>query len=709
MGTRDSLRRAISRFLKPLRRRHAVLRRICRDARFAALVAGALLASATPQNAPAIELSDIAAGTGGFVINGIDMRDASGFSVSSVGDINGDGLADVIVGTPGGDPGDVSGAGESYIVFGKADGTAVDLSEVAAGVGGFAINGIDLGDGSGFSVSGAGDVNGDGLPDFIIGAYRADLGGGSFTGESYVVFGKTDETAVELSAVAAGMGGFVMNGIDPNDRSGRAVSSAGDVNGDGLADVIIGASTADPGGRGYAGESYVIFGKADGTAVELSAVAGGAGGFLIKGRNANDASGWSVSGAGDVNGDGQADLIVGAPGAGPDDKNRAGESYVVFGKADGNAVELSAVAAGSGGFVMNGSHRGDTSGWAVSSAGDANGDGLADLIIGAILASPGGGSWRGATYIVFGKGDGAAVELSAVEGGSGGFVINGIDDSDTSGQSVSGAGDVNGDGLADAIVGARWADPGGRDLAGESYVVFGKADGTAVDLSAVAGGSGGFILNGIDADDLSGVSVSSAGDVNGDGLADLIVGASSAAPGERERAGESYVVFSPEAPAASATYRMVTLAGDGPGGMVAPVTDFGDVARVKIDFSDEDLGAGGGLNGASQEVVTITRSGAGISGLADASDVLWEITSDRTGFDSAEITLKYLDSEVPDLPFGEGGLAIFRAPAPSGPWMALPTAIDAARNEAKTTVDEFGFFALAARPGNAAALWEIYE
>ncbi len=145
---------------------------------------------------------------------------------------------------------------------------------------------------------------------------------------------------------------FVMNGIDPHDKSGGSVSGAGDVNGDGLADLIVGARWASPGGNASAGESYVVFGKVDGTAVELSDVVAGSGGFVINGIDPGDVSGFSVSGAGDVNGDGLADVIVGAryaDGAG----TYAGESYVVFGKADGTAVDLSDVANGSGGFVMN--------------------------------------------------------------------------------------------------------------------------------------------------------------------------------------------------------------------------------------------------------------------------------------------------------------------------------------------------------------------
>ena len=202
---------------------------------------------------------------------------------------------------------------------------------------------------------------------------------------------------------------------------------------------------------------------------------------------------------------------------------------------------------GTNGFILNGIDFGDISGNSVSSAGDVNGDGYDDLIIGALSADPNGNN-SGETYVVYGgasaSGTGGMLDLSALDG-SNGFILNGIDADDGSGSSVSSAGDVNGDGYDDLIIGALSADPNGNN-SGETYVVYGGASasgtGGMLDLSALDG-SNGFILNGIDADDRSGSSVSSAGDVNGDGYDDLIIGARDADPNRDNAAGETYVIY----------------------------------------------------------------------------------------------------------------------------------------------------------------------
>ena len=217
--------------------------------------------------------------------------------------------------------------------------------------------------------------------------------------------------SINLSSLG-GSNGFRLDGVATNDRSGSSVSTAGDVNGDGFDDLIVGAHQADPNGTN-SGSSYVVFGKAAGfsAAMDLSSLDGN-NGFRLDGVTASDRLGISVSNAGDVNGDGFDDVIVGANGAGRD----SGSSYVVFGQASGFSATMNLSSLnGSNGFRLNGV-AGDFSGGSVRTAGDVNGDGFTDLIVGAQLADPNGVN-SGSSYVVFGKASGfsATMNLSTLE------------------------------------------------------------------------------------------------------------------------------------------------------------------------------------------------------------------------------------------------------------------------------------------------------
>ena len=344
-----------------------------------------------------------------------------------------------------------------------------------------------------------------------------------------------------------GSNGFRIDGEDESGRSGFSVSDAGDINGDGYDDLIIGAPIAAPNGLFRAGSTDVVFGKASGFAATMDlSTLDGSNGFQIDGLAERDFTGRSVSSAGDINGDGYDDLIIGATGADPNSNSAAGSSYVVFGKASGFAatVDLSTLD-GSNGFRLDGEAEGDGAGRSVSSAGDINGDGYDDLIIGAPIAAPNGLNRAGSTYIVFGKASGfaATMDLSTLDG-SNGFQIDGLAEWDHTGRSVSSAGDINGDGYDDLIIGAPNAEPNGLYRAGSTYVVFGKASGFAATMNlSTLDGSNGFQIDGLAERDFTGGSVSSAGDINGDGYDDLIIGAPEASPNDLNRAGSTYVVF----------------------------------------------------------------------------------------------------------------------------------------------------------------------
>ena len=318
---------------------------------------------------------------------------------------------------------------------------------------------------------------------------------------------------------------ITISGIDNFDLSGYAVA-VGDVNNDGITDLAIGAPLADPGGRVGAGETYVILGPmlAGTTALLTNAD------ITVNGIDERDYSGYGVA-IGDVNNDGADDLIIGAKGANPGERNDAGEAYILFGPLRSGTLELSADAD----VTINGISAGNDAGRSVAT-GDLNGDGAVDLIIGADQVSfQDGRDHVGQTYVLFGPLLPGTLELST----DADVTINGIDRLDNSGVGLA-SGDINNDGVDDLIIGARREDPGGRIDAGETYVIFGPFMPGTIELSTDAD----ITVNSIDEDDLSSIGLASGG-VNNDSLDDLVIGASWADPEARSDAGETYVLFGP--------------------------------------------------------------------------------------------------------------------------------------------------------------------
>ncbi|ALQ50858.1 integrin alpha [Nitrosomonas ureae] len=397
-------------------------------------------------------------GSNGFRIDEVAQDYRFGNSVSNAGDMNGDGFDDFIIGAFGGPRGEpYSGydyiSGSSYVVFGKASGfdATVDLSDLD-GSNGFRLDKRGLYDFFGVSVSTAGDVNGDGFDDVIVGGLESVSNRVGF-GSSYVVYGKASgfDATVDLSDLD-GSDGFRLDGEEKIGRLNTSVSNAGDVNGDGFDDVIVSGGYYADSNELNSGSSYIVFGKASGidATVDLSDLDGNDG-FRLDGEERYDRAGSAVSTAGDVNGDGFDDVIVGAFGADSNGSN-SGSSYVVFGKASGfdAAMNLSALD-GSNGFRLDG-EVGSRSGSSVSPAGDVNGDGFDDLIIGVPYAAPNGYN-SGSSYVVFGKSSDfdATMRLSDLDG-SNGFRLDGEMSHERLGRDVSAAGDVNGDGFDDVII-----------------------------------------------------------------------------------------------------------------------------------------------------------------------------------------------------------------------------------------------------------------
>lgn len=407
--------------------------------------------------------------------------------------------------------------------------TTVEIS-TAPGV--VIVEGADPNDG--LSAIAGGDVNGDGFEDLILGAEEANPGGRNNAGEVYIVFGRgvTLPTPIVVNPSAD----VIIEGIDGGDGAGASLAS-GDVDGDGYDDVIIGAPTADPGGRTNAGEVYVVYGSSSlagtvvvSTAADVAILEGvdGAGGGLP-----GDQAGKAVA-SGDVDGDGYDDVVIGAPFATPDSRIRAGEVYVVYGR---NRLtgrhEISTMADV---LILEGVDNGDIAGLPVRS-GDLDQDGYDDVGIGAQFADPGGRAQAGEAYMFYGRS--RLTGTHQIETASDVAFLEGVDDDDRAGAGLAG-GDVDGDGYQDLVIGAFLADPGGRTDAGEAYVLYGQSYrflGT-IPISTTANVA---ILEGVDDNDWARVTICR--DTNNDHFADIIIGARQADPGGRIGAGEVYVVY----------------------------------------------------------------------------------------------------------------------------------------------------------------------
>ena len=302
----------------------------------------------------------------------------------------------------------------------------------------------------GYSVAGAGDVNGDGFADVIVGAPRYG-NGQPVEGAALVYFGGAG--AFNTSADAQ------LESNQAGASLGNSVAGAGDVNGDGFADVIVGAPYYDN-GQAYEGAAFVYFGGAG--AFNTTADA------LLESNQADAWLGTSVAGAGDVNGDGFADVIVGAPRY-DNGQTDEGAALVYFGGA--GTFNTSADA------QLESNQAGASLGYSVAGAGDVNGDGFADVIVGA-PSYDNGQAYEGAAFVYFG---GAGAFNTTADA-----LLESNQANASLGWSVAGAGDVNGDGFADVIVGARFYD-NGQTNEGAAFVYFGTARGRLVLASQYRG------------------------------------------------------------------------------------------------------------------------------------------------------------------------------------------------------------------------------
>jgi hypothetical protein len=597
-------------------------------------------------------------------ISGEAPNDLYGTSVAMVGDVNGDGFADMVIGAPANGATD---AGAAYLVLGDVNGWG--LRRLANQSPSVKYTGQSAGDRAGTSVAAAGDVNGDGFDDFLVGSPARNDGLGANQGSAYLVLGSATPTAANLSTQ------IKYGGESAGDLAGSSTSAAGDVNGDGFADFLVGSPARNDGAGANQGAAYLVLGSAAPSAANLSAF------LTYSGEAAGDLAGTSLGAVGDYNGDGLADYLVGSPG----NTGSAGAAYLV----QGNLVPTAGILGTAPTFSMEfrGEVGGDQAGGSVSGAGDVNGDGFDDVLVAAKLHNPGVGAGAGVVYLLLGPlgafGPGTSSNIALVTNAS---KYTGEAAGENAGTSVASAGDVNGDDFADFLIGAPFF---GSTDRGATYAVLGSSD--------PAGGALGNAvrLTGQQNNDQSGNALAGGRDVDGDGIADILVG------GYHNdiifsEAGGAYVIFGDEPTLDNYSYRQRHNTVGVAGTNNFPVTF--EPAGVRIDF-DSGVLRDGDVSVRRDAFNPCTRE-------RRLQLAIWTIDSGKFGaaMGSATIRFKYNNAQLGGAT--EANLRLWTRPAgqPCATWVEiLGSTLDVTHNVITVTVTSFGQYTIAESPPQVAA------
>ena len=456
----------------------------------------------------------IADGSGGFT-ESLDDDYLFGSSIRNIGDLDGDGVSELVIGSPG-DETIARDAGSIFILFMKIDGTVDHSQKITDGLGGFT-GSLNTNDKFGFAINVLGDLDGDGNNDIAVGIPgddTSDENGGAI----FNLFLNDDGTVKTQQKITEGIGVNEIS-IDPNDEGGTDISAIGDLNGDGFTDFAVGLPKDDDAGSNT-GSIYVVFTNPSSIITDGVKITESTGDFTENLDN-GDEFGSAISFFNDLDGDGIEDIIVGAP-KDNDEGDDTGAVYVLFMGVDGKVDGSQKITEGNGGFFENLTNK-DEFGHDVSEIGDLDGDGVDDMVVGSPgfdISNNNNDKNLGAVYILFMNTDGTVKESVIISEGLGGFTGN-LDKDDNFGHSVGLIGDLDDDGVTDIAVGAIKDDEGNKDT-GAVYILFMNTDGTVREHSKIDDSD--FISGTLDKDDNFGSFVSPIFDLNGDGIEDLMVG-----------------------------------------------------------------------------------------------------------------------------------------------------------------------------------------
>jgi uncharacterized repeat protein (TIGR01451 family) len=504
---------------------------------------------------------------------------------------------------------------------GVSDGTVNTEQKISSSDGGLGLV-LDDSDFFGSGVGGAGDLDGDGVNDIVVGA-EYDGDGGTRRGAVYVLFLNSDGTVGSQQKISDLTGGLGTPLVD-SDYFGAAVAGIGDIDGDGVPDIAVGAAGDDDGGA-ECGAVYVLFLNADGTVKSEQKISANAGGFTGP-LTSVDRFGGAVAGIGDLDGDGVNDLAVGAYGDDDGGSDR-GAVYVLFLAADGTVKSEQKISSAAGGFgaVLSDS---DFFGTSVGGLGDFDADGLNDLVIGA-NGDDDGGTFRGAVYVLFLNGDGTVKDYQKISSATGGLPAV-LDDTDLFGTSVVGIGDVDADGVLDVATGAYGDDDGGN-ARGAAYLLFLNGDATVKSVQKFSATAGGF-AGPLDDGDYFGMALGATGDLDGGGTIDLAVGVERDDDGGTDRGAVYVLNLAP--PSAGVDLEVVKTVGDG-------TPDEGQSITYTVTVTNKGPDAGTGISVTDLLPAGVTYvsdtpsqgsyvSGTGVwtvGGLANAANATLDITA----------------------------------------------------------------------------------